>query len=149
MKNRPNDNKEQLRQLAGYYRDIIAAFVHKGGRHFHDIRNVRSGAILADLLPFFQSWQDILDVEEVSIPLLAVSQEEVTQSVALSTEQELAETTSSDETKRQEPQERDISDKKEEDTKSQRYGEAEEQELKERSAESLLAMYRKQEQDPY
>lgn len=141
--------KEQLKQLAGYYRDVIAAFVHKGGRHFHDLRNVRSGAILADLLPFLQSWQDILDAEEIRITLPAVSQEQVTQVVALSTEQELAETSSSDDTKRQERREEDVSGKSEEDAKSQSYSEAEERELKERSAERLLAMYRKQEQDPY
>jgi len=124
---------DQLKRLAAYYRDIIVLFTDKGGRHLHDLAALRSGAILADLAPFIAGWQELLDREAISIALPRVSPEMVSKVVSRATRQEEAEASGSS----------NIADE---------IGDLEEKltyREKEQAAEALLAMYRKQEQDPY
>ncbi len=123
----------QLRKLAAYYRDIIVAFTDKGGRHLHDLGTLRSGAILADLAPFIGSWRELLDSEVISIGLPGVSPAEVSKVVSRATREEEAEASGGTNIAD------DVVDLEKELTHRE----------KEQAAEALLAMYRKQEQDPY
>jgi very-short-patch-repair endonuclease len=133
MANDSSDTQGLLKLLAAYYRDIIVAFTDKGGRHLHDLTALRSGVIRADLAPFITSWIELLDNESVSITLPKVSPEEVSKVISRATREEEAETSGGNNTANQ------ISGLEEKLTDSE----------KEQAAEALLAMYRKQEQDPY
>jgi len=133
MANGSNNTQGLLKSLAAYYRDIIVAFTDKGGRHLHDLTASRSGVIRADLAPFITDWKQLMDNESVSITLPKVSPQEVSKVISRATLEEEAETSGDNATVNQSS---GIADKP---TDSE----------KERAAEALLAMYRKQEQDPY
>ncbi len=124
----------QLGRLAKYYYDVIAAFTRKGGRHLHDIGSLRTGALVADLSLHVASLQQVIQAEELVISLSQVSLESVSGLVRRATENEEfseADTQAA------------FSDQQ---VESQLPDEAA---MRKRTAESMLAMYRKQESDPY
>ena len=127
-----NPQTIQLGGLARYYYDVIAAFTHKGGRHLHDISNLRTGAILTDLSFYFPDLHKIIDEEQFIISLPQVSLESVSNIVRQATKNEESADNNGEEIFSEQETEptNEVSEKR-------------------RVAESLLAMYRKQESDPY
>jgi len=122
---------EQLRALASYYREIIASLSYQSGRHLIDLGTGTRYGLTADLGLYFPHPSILLEQEAFSFRVERVSPEAVTEMVELASRAEEAAEGSSNEVP---PDDQGvIADK---DAKS---------ELTAR----LIAIYRKQQQDPF
>jgi len=117
-----------IKQLAKYYRDLLFALSTRAGKHFIDLKTALSGRLTADLSLFIPNLEELITSGVISFPIEKASSQAVDKIIAKTVE---------------------IEDKEEqggliEDTEIN----LEEQERKNASA-ILVAIYRKQQFDPY
>lgn len=118
---------DQLRQLAAYYRDLLSALSMQSGKHLVDIHKVLGYGLIADLNIFVSGYEIFLENETVKFTIDRMSPNAVANILKLADRSEEAGT---------------------EDQSEQETPTPEELARKATSAR-LIAIFRKQEQDPY
>jgi very-short-patch-repair endonuclease len=123
-------NVEQLRALASYYREILAALSHQTGKHLVDLGTALRYGLTADLGVYVNQPSIVLDEDVLSIRIERMSPDTVSGIVERATAIEEAEAAAPSSDPPESIPSEDVSERRS-------------------TAARLIAIYRKQEQDPF
>lgn len=122
------NNVEQLSNLAKYYRDLLFSLSSQVGKHFVDINAVLRYGLTADLSLFISEIEELISSETISFTIEKASPSVVTKIIEKANE---------------------IEDKEEQGVLSEDIETSIEEQARKNASAILVAIYRKQEFDPY